>query len=65
LGDAGDNTNAMQVAGSGFLGVGAALGDKEEEPALRRCRLDSAQRSLAADEERHRHIGKDDDVAKW
>ena len=65
LRDARDDADAMQVARSGFLGVGAALGDEEEEPALRRRRLDGAQRSLAADEKRHRHVGKNDDVAKW
>ena len=64
LDDPRDDADAMQVAGRRLLDVGAALRDEEEQPVLRRGRLDGAERRLAADEQRHRDVGKDDDVAK-
>ena len=54
----------MQVAGRRLLGVGAPLRDEEQQSAFRRRRLDGAERRLASDEQRHRDVREDDDVAE-
>ena len=62
--DARDDADAIQVSCCGFLHVGAALRHEEQHAVLARGSLDRRERCRAADEQRHRDVREDDDVAE-